>query len=145
MGSIIDITQCPRCGFNAADTEYHLGHARLYIFCDRCGYLCRRFFNREKDDLLKGTWDWEVNYPTGSYICRRKGENLFTVDSIQDGSIEDLLEHLDEYDVCKYTFYEARCWYIKDLHSNTTTLFSEHEYRKCTVARPEICQTWDII
>ena len=111
MGWIRDITQCPRCGYKVAEEEKHLCSWHLNIFCVRCGYSCNRFFNSEKEEALKkgysGTdeelraacWDWKVIYPTGSYIYRRKGEGGFTVDSIKDGSIENLIEHLDEYDV----------------------------------------------
>jgi hypothetical protein len=140
MGSIRDITQCPRCGYKVAEEVYRPGSWQRSIFCVRCGYSSKRFFNSDKEETLKkgfsGTdeelrtacWDWKVIYPTGSYICRCKDEDGYTVDSIKDGSIEKLLEHLDEYDVCKHTFYKARVWYIKDLHGNTTVPFSENEY-----------------
>ena len=138
--------QCPRCGYEAARRERHVEGRPQSVICIRCGYSNEHFFNREKHEsmrkdslekedeqqkLRKQCWEWEVIYPTGSYICRCKGEDMYTVGSIEDGTIENLLEHLDEYDVCKYTFYKVRSWYIKDLHSNTTTFFSIDEYHKC--------------
>ena len=146
MGWIRDITQCPRCGYEAALKEEHLSSWCLSIFCIRCGYSTERFFNHEKYESLRidpcetddnkrefeaQCWEREVICPDGSYICRHKGEKLPGVGYIEDGTIENLLEHLDEYDVCKYTFYKVRSWYIKDLLENTTTLFSEDKYHKC--------------
>ena len=147
MGWIRDITQCPRCGYEAALKEEHLSSWYRWIICVRCGYSEERFFNHEKYESLKNDpeykdddhdklesqcWECEVIYPTGSYLYRRKGEDVFKIDSIKDGKIENLLEHLDEYDVCKHTFYKVRSWYIKNLHNNTTALFSEEEYHRCT-------------
>ena len=154
MGWIRDIRQCPRCGYKSALWEYRPGGGLKMIFCLRCGYSGEYFFNDEKYESLKSDaehkddnheeiwspvdeelrrrcWEWDVFYPSGSYICRRKGEDGFEMDSIRAGTIEKLLEHLGEYDVCKHTYYKARSWFIKDLRSNTTTLYSVDEYYKC--------------
>ena len=143
MGGIRERIHCRRCGYDNARIQIRYSSNKQIIFCIRCGYSSEHFFNKEKYESLKvktietdgeqwelseRCWEWEVIYPTGSYICRRKGEDWFAVDSIEDGTIEKLLEHLDEYDVCKHTFYKVRSWHIKDLHSNTTTLFSMDEY-----------------
>ena len=147
MSWIIDRIHCRRCGYEDAQREEHNSGNRYSIICSRCGYSKDNFFDYakyeslkndpgHKDDdhekLIEQCIDCKVIYPTGSYICRRKGEDLFTIGSVEDGTIENLLEHLDEYDVCKYTFFKVRSWYIKDLRNNTVILFSEDEYHKCS-------------
>jgi hypothetical protein len=141
-----DISQCSRCGYEYADIQKHTsGHWNI-IFCDRCGYLEDKRFDwdkyesltndpgyEEEDDkkLLEQATTCKIIFPPGSYLYRRKGKDKFTVDSIEDGTIENLLEHLDEYDMCRYTFFNIRSWYFKDLLSNTTALFSLKEYFMC--------------
>ena len=147
MSWIHESIHCRRCGSEYAQIEKHnAGHWQIIIF-HRCGYSKEKKFDYDKyeslkndpehkdddhDELESQCWECEVIYPIGSYLYRRKGEDVFRIDSIKDGKIENLLEHLDEYDVCKHTFYKVRSWYIKDLHSNTTALFSEEEYHRCT-------------
>lgn len=146
MSWIHESIHCRRCGYEVAEIQTHNnGHWNI-IFCMRCGYSKNDKFDyykyeslkndpEHKDDdhkkLLEQSTKCEVIYPSGSYVYRRKGEDIYRVDSIEGGSIERLLEHLDEYDVCKYTFYKCRSWHIKDLHSNTTALFSVGEYHRC--------------
>ena len=146
MSWIIESIHCLRCGYKNAQKEEHDSGYVYNIFCTRCGYSKSDFFDYAKYDYLLGApWykdddhekiseqctECKVIFPTGSYIFRHKGEKMPTVGYIEDGTIENLLEHLDEYDICKYTFYKVRSWYIKDLHSNTATLFSGDEYHRC--------------
>jgi hypothetical protein len=147
MSWLISSITCLRCGYENAQKEEHNSGYTYNIICIRCGYSKSDLFDygkydhllqdpEHKDDdhkkIIEQCSECKVIYPTGSYVYRKIGDYTFKIDSIEDGIIEKLLEHLHEYDVCKYTFYKVRSWYIKDLHSNTTALFSEDEYHRCT-------------
>jgi hypothetical protein len=143
MGWIHETIHCERCGYESALIKKHnAGHWNI-ILCMRCGYSNEGKFvyskyeslkndpeHKDDDDkkLLEQSTECEVIFPSGSYVYRLKGERNFYLKPIEDGSIENILQNLDEYDLCRYTFYKYRSWHIKDLHSNTTTLFSVDEY-----------------
>jgi Zn ribbon nucleic-acid-binding protein len=132
MGSASTKIECPKCGYEHAVYTLWTRIRDENITCVRCGYC--QDFERDfdaSDESGKPVWNVTETGGTGCCILKEKGQIGFAVSPIENVLMDEVKEALDEYEVCRYTFWKDEQWYIKDLLKNTEHPFVESDLLEC--------------
>lgn len=100
MGSVIENTECPKCSFEDAYSDYYYKSGEEYIFCPRCGY----FHNHKKEPENTDAFIIEEGGGFGTLRVSFKNSLVSQNLSLEEGcDIEDLLRSINRDDIAEIT------------------------------------------